>query len=183
MTEEVRTFLALGANLEKPAGQLRKAVGRIKEKSGLRLIRASSFYLTDPVGPVSQPPFVNAAIEIRSKWSVRPLFDFLLSVEEALGRKRTLRWGPRIIDIDLLFFGDSIIESPALRVPHPRMHERRFVLQPLTELAPDYIHPSIGRSISTLLAAFGEGGPWVERIEGEKWDPLGTEGGQDARDR
>ena len=115
--------------------------------------------------------------------SARPLFDFLLSAEKTLGRKRTLRRGPRIIDIDLLFFGDSIIESPALRVPHPRMHERRFVLQPLAELATDYIHPSIGRSIPILLAAFGEGGPWVERIEGEKWDQYRTEGGQEARER
>ncbi len=120
MIEEGRTFLAQGANLEKPAGQLRKAVEHIKEKSGLRLIRASSsYYLSKPVGPVSQTPFVNAAIEIRNKLSARPLFDFLLSIEKALGRKRTFRWGPRIIDIDLLFFGDWIIESPAFRVPIP----------------------------------------------------------------
>ncbi len=169
MSPEARAFVSLGANCDEPARRIKEAVGRLKEIEGIRFLGASSFYLTEPVGPIDQPPFVNAVAE----WSTRlPPADFLVSilgVEKAMGRKRSLRWGPRLIDIDLLLYADRIIEVPDFRVPHPRMHERRFVLEPLAELAPEAVHPAAGKTAAELLAALPGGDAWVRRMD-ESWD-------------
>ena len=169
MSREARAFVSLGANQDEPARRIKEAVGRLKEIEGLRFLGASSFYLTEPVGPIGQPPFVNAVAE----WSARlPPAEFLaaiLGVEEAMGRKRSLRWGPRLIDTDLLLYADRIIEAPDFRVPHPRMHERRFVLEPLAELAPGAVHPAAGKTAAELLTALPDGDAWVRRMD-ESWD-------------
>jgi 2-amino-4-hydroxy-6-hydroxymethyldihydropteridine diphosphokinase len=117
-------------------------------------VRASSVRETDPVGVTDQPRFLNAAAEVRTELSARELLDRLLSIERGLGRERAneQRWGPRLIDLDLLLYGDEVIDEPGLTVPHSRLAERRFALEPLHELAPDLVLPD-GRRIGDLLAS------------------------------
>lgn len=122
------------------------------------MLRVSSFYRTEPVGLENQDWFVNVAAEIRTLLTPRQLLEALLHIEEAMGRTREKRWGPRIIDLDLLFYGQSILSEPGLTVPHPELHKRRFVLMPMEEIAPYFLHPVYGISIRGLL----------ERISGEK---------------
>ena len=124
---------------------------RHDRRHGVR--RVSLFYETKPVGgPSGQGNFLNAVAELTTCRSPEGLLEFLLSVEVALGRvRRRERWGPRIIDLDLLLFGERIVDEPSLRVPHPRMIERRFVLEPLHDLAPSLVHPSSGKTIAELL--------------------------------
>ncbi len=169
MSREARAFLSLGANQDEPIGQIKKAVERLKEDEGLHLSGVSSFYLTEPVGPVEQPAFVNAVAEWRVNLSPEALLAAILSVEAGMGRTRSLRWGPRLIDIDLLLYGDRSIETPGFRVPHARMHERRFVLEPLVELAPEVVHPTLGKTAIELLADLPREGGWVKRLP-DSWD-------------
>ena len=115
--------------------------------------RAPSFRETDPVGVVDQPLFLNGAAALDTELSPRELLEALLSIERRLGRVRDgTRWGPRTIDLDLLLYGDEVVDEPGLRVPHPRLHERRFALEPLAELNPELVVPGAGR-VSDLLAA------------------------------
>jgi 2-amino-4-hydroxy-6-hydroxymethyldihydropteridine diphosphokinase len=145
-----RSFVGLGSNLGDRERNLLEAVGRLEE---IGLVRVSALRDTDPVGVVDQPTFLNAVAELSSDLSPRELLDQLLEVERALGRDRANeeRWGPRTIDLDLLLYGDEVIDEPGLTVPHPRLAERRFVLEPLHELAPDLVLPD-GRRIKDLLA-------------------------------
>lgn len=169
MSRGARAFLCLGANQDEPIGQIKKAVERLKENEGLRLSGVSSFYLTEPVGPVEQPPFVNAVAEWRVHLSPEALLDAILAVEAGMGRTRSVRWGPRLIDIDLLLYGDENIETPVFKVPHARMHERRFVLEPLVELAPEVVHPALGKTAAELLSILPREGGWVKRMP-DSWD-------------
>jgi 2-amino-4-hydroxy-6-hydroxymethyldihydropteridine diphosphokinase len=136
MSRPVRAFLGLGSNLGDRARNLRRAVELLDGRAGVRVVRTSSLFETEPVGP-PQPNFVNAAVEIETALSARELLRACMEVEAELGRTRDERWGPRTIDVDVLLYDDELIDEPGLRVPHPRMHERAFVLVPLAELAPD----------------------------------------------
>jgi 2-amino-4-hydroxy-6-hydroxymethyldihydropteridine diphosphokinase len=153
-----RAFLGLGSNLGDRLEHLRSAV-RLLEERGARVLRSSRVYETDPVGgPAGQPDYLNAVVEVEWEGSARELLEVCLAVEEELGRVRADRWGPRPIDVDLLTFGRQEIAEPGLEVPHPRMHERGFVLIPLLELDADPPLPG-GRRASTLrLGALALGG-------------------------
>ena len=124
----------------------------IDRTPGVDVLAVSELRETEPVGVVDQPPFLNGAVALETSLSARELLDLLLDVERELGRVRNERWGPRLVDLDLLLYGAETIDEPGLRVPHPRLHERRFALEPLAELDPDLVIPGRGR-VSALVAA------------------------------
>ena len=144
-------YLGLGSNLGDRGANLRGALERLEELGPLRV---SSFRETEPVGITDQPSFLNAAVELETELSPQDLLARLLAIEGELGRDRSRerRWGPRTIDLDLLLYGDEVLDEPGLTVPHPRLAERLFVLEPLHELAPGLVLPD-GRRIQDLLDA------------------------------
>ena len=142
-------FIALGSNLGDREGNLRGAIARIAAIGAVA--RVSSWYETEPVDMTGQPWFLNAALELRTELEPVPLLRNLLRIEQAMGRHRDVPKGPRNIDLDLLLFDDQVINIPELTLPHPAMHERRFVLAPLTEIAPGAVHPVLRKSALTLL--------------------------------
>ena len=143
--------MGLGSNLGDREATLREALARLGEEEGVSVLAVSSFRETEPVGKVDQPNFVNAAAALETSLEARELLDRLLEVERGLGRDRGAeeRWGPRTIDLDLLLFGEETIAEPGLTVPHPRLAERAFVLEPLLELDPDLTLPD-GRRLRDL---------------------------------
>jgi 2-amino-4-hydroxy-6-hydroxymethyldihydropteridine diphosphokinase len=147
----VRAYIGLGSNLGEREATLREALTRLSELDGVAVVAVSSFRETDPVGNADQPRFVNAAAELETTLGPRELLDRLLEVERSLGRDRTReeRWGPRTVDLDLLLYGDETVGEPGLEVPHPRLAERAFVLQPLVELDPGLRLPD-GRALRDL---------------------------------
>jgi len=130
----------------------------------LTLIQSSPFYETAPWGLPGQRAFVNAVLEVRSKIGPMALIMFLKGLERDLGRERGRRWGPRVIDLDILFFGRRLIDGPRLTVPHPRLHERAFVMVPLGDMAPEFIHPIFLVSIKGLLNCGPKGWRAVKRL-------------------
>lgn len=146
-----RAYIALGANLGLREETLRRAVQLLDDTEHVDVFAVSELRETDPVGLVDQPRFLNGVAAIDTTLSARELLDTLLGVERRLGRVRGERWGPRTVDLDLLLYGDEIFDEPGLRVPHPRLHERRFALEPLAELDPELVIPGRGR-VSELLA-------------------------------
>jgi 2-amino-4-hydroxy-6-hydroxymethyldihydropteridine diphosphokinase len=148
-----RSFVGLGANLEDPRAQIERALELLAEEEGVEVIAVSTLRWTDPVGYADQPRFLNAAAELGTTLGARELLGRLLGIERRLGRVRGEgpRFGPRTIDLDLLLHGDEVIDEPGLQIPHPRVHERRFVLEPLAELDPALEVPGLG-SVQTLLA-------------------------------
>lgn len=148
-----RSFVGLGANLEDPRGQIERAVELLGAQDGVEVVAVSSLRETDPVGYENQPRFLNGAVELQTTLSARELLGRLLAIERALGRVRGEgpRFGPRAIDLDLLLFGDEIVDEAGLQVPHPRLHERRFALEPLAELEPALEIPGRG-PVQALLA-------------------------------
>ena len=116
------------------------------------MVGVSELRETDPVGVIDQPPFLNGAVAIETMLPARALLDLLLEIERSLGRVRGERWGPRIVDLDLLVYGNGVVDEPGLHVPHPRLHERRFALEPLADLNPELEIPGRG-TVSALLAA------------------------------
>jgi 2-amino-4-hydroxy-6-hydroxymethyldihydropteridine diphosphokinase len=146
-------YVGLGANLGERERTLRTAVDRLGEDPEVDVLAVSRFRETAPVGFEDQPPFINAAVQVRTPLTARELLDRLLAVERALGRTREgPRFGPRTVDLDLLVFGDAVIDEPGLTVPHPRLAERLFALEPLADLDPRLVVPGRGR-VDTLLAA------------------------------
>jgi len=147
-----RAYVGLGANLGNRAETLEHAVALLAAAEGVDVLAVSELRETDPVGVLDQPRFLNGAVAVDTTLSARELLDTLLAIERSLGRVRVERWGPRTVDLDLLVYGDEIVDEPGLRVPHPRLHERRFALEPLVELDPELVSPGRGR-VSELLAA------------------------------
>jgi 2-amino-4-hydroxy-6-hydroxymethyldihydropteridine diphosphokinase len=145
-------YVGLGANLGERERTLRTAVDRLGEDPEIDVLAVSRFRETAPVGFEDQPPFINAAVQVRTPLTARELLDRLLAVERALGRTREgPRFGPRTVDLDLLVFGDAVIDEPGLTVPHPRLAERVFALEPLADLDPHLVVPGCGR-VDSLLA-------------------------------
>ena len=130
-------YLGLGANLGDRLANLQRAVDLLAEVSGLRVARSSRVYETEPVGGPEQPEYLNAVVEVETDLAPHDLLEACLSVETRMGRVRAEPWGPRTIDVDVLTYGDETVDEPDLVIPHPRMHERGFVLVPLAELTAD----------------------------------------------
>jgi len=151
-------YIGLGANLGDRVATCRKALAALASLPGCRLLRTSSLYETEPVGLTDQPLFINGVVLLETERDARWLLARLLDIEADLGRVRGTRWGPRTIDLDLLFFDEEIMTSTELTIPHPRVHERRFVLQPLHEIAPKLRHPVLEKTIGELLDVLGGGG-------------------------
>ncbi len=165
---KVEVFLGMGANLGEPLRQLTRAIRGLE--AVLEGIVLSSVYRSAPVGYQEQPDFYNLVCRGQTTLPPRGLLEALVEIERALGRVRTLRNAPRLIDLDILFYGDQVIDTPALTIPHPRLHQRAFVLLPLQEIAPEWRHPVLGKTPGELLA---DAGP-LERIE--RWGPLPARG-------
>jgi 2-amino-4-hydroxy-6-hydroxymethyldihydropteridine diphosphokinase len=152
-----RAFLGLGSNLGDRLENLHRALDLL-EARGIRVVRSSRVYETDPVGGPEQPDHLNAVVEVEAPGLARELLEACLAVEEELGRVRGERWGPRTVDLDVLTFDDETIDEPDLQVPHPRMHERGFVLIPLLELDADPPLPGGRRASGVRLGALALGG-------------------------
>jgi 2-amino-4-hydroxy-6-hydroxymethyldihydropteridine diphosphokinase len=150
-------FVGLGANLGDPPRQLAAALALLNAVDEVDLLRVSAFYENPPLGPRNQPWYVNAVAMVRTRLTPEDLFRALRQIETALGRNRRERWGPRIIDLDLLLYDGEIVSTPELTVPHPEMHRRAFVLAPLAEIAPEAWHPVLKRRAAELLAELDPG--------------------------
>jgi 2-amino-4-hydroxy-6-hydroxymethyldihydropteridine diphosphokinase len=144
-------FVGIGSNLGDRESHLRRALDLLTAEDGIEVVAVSRLRETEPVGPVEQGPFLNGAVQVSTELPPRELLERLLDVEQRLGRVRVERFGPRTIDLDLLVYGDEVVEEPGLTLPHPRLDERRFALEPLAELAPALVVPGRGR-VSDLLA-------------------------------
>ncbi len=143
-------YIALGSNLGDKENNLKEALRRLTEK-GITVCRVSGFISTEPYGVADQPDFLNAVAEIETDKSPAELLQVLLQTEREMGRKRIRRWGERNIDLDLLLYDDRIIDLPELKVPHPDMQNRDFVLCPLVQIAPDVMHPVLKKTAGQLL--------------------------------
>ena len=149
-------YLGLGANLGDPQKTLSQALRELAKHPKIKLTQASSLYQTAPVGVVDQPDFLNAVVRIETALPPDALMTAVPSVEKKLGRVRTIRWGPRVIDIDVLLYGAREIETPLIMVPHPRMRERAFVMTPLAEIAPSLTVPGEGRNAAKIASELPE---------------------------
>lgn len=150
--KQVLAYIGMGSNLQQPLDQLHRALPELHEIQRTSLQASSSFYISSPMGPPDQPDYINGVAALHTELAPLDLLNQLQEIELAHGRQRGLRWGPRTLDLDLLLYGDQIIQNDRLSVPHPGIAERAFVLLPLAELAPELKVPGLG-AVSDLLAA------------------------------
>jgi 2-amino-4-hydroxy-6-hydroxymethyldihydropteridine diphosphokinase len=158
-------YIALGSNLGDRAANLAQARQRM-DRLAIAITRESSIYETAPRGVLEQPRFLNQVVQATTDWMPRQLMSRLKEIEREMGRRRTIRNGPRNIDLDILLYGDATVSAPGLEIPHPRMAERRFVLEPLAEIADELRHPRTGKTIRQMLAAVADQGS-------RRWTPEG----------
>jgi 2-amino-4-hydroxy-6-hydroxymethyldihydropteridine diphosphokinase len=150
-TVTTTAFVGIGSNLGNREAHLARAIELLSAEDGIEVSAVSQIRETEPVGPVEQGPFLNGAVQVGTELAPRELLDRLLGIEQRMGRVRRERYGPRTIDLDLLLYGDEVVDEPGLIVPHPRLKERRFALEPLSDLDPSLTIPGSG-PISALLA-------------------------------
>ena len=156
-------YVAVGSNLNQPLRQVGDAFERLAALPHTHLEVRSRIYLTRPMGPQDQPDFVNAAAGLLTRLGARELLDAMLAIERAMGRRRQERWGPRIIDLDLVWFHGDVIDEPGLTLPHPGVSERNFVLYPLSDIAPRLMLPGHGRVVDLKSRVGGSGISVLER--------------------
>jgi 2-amino-4-hydroxy-6-hydroxymethyldihydropteridine diphosphokinase len=154
-------YIGIGSNLGDAMDNCRRAVQAISLDTSNQLLRCSPFYRTEPMGKMDQPWFVNGVVAVETLLTPRDLLKFMHSIEKKMGRERRERWEPRIIDLDILFYDKKIVNEVDLQIPHPRLHERRFVLVPLRDIAPDLIHPVLAKTVSKILSELSE----TERVD------------------
>lgn len=148
-------YVALGSNLGDKEKNLRTALD-LMEQAGIRIKKVSPFYATAPYGVTDQPDFLNGAAEVEWNGDAESLLHQMLAIEQRMGRKRLRHWGERNIDLDLLFFGDRVLETPDLTLPHPDLANRDFVLKPLNDIAPSFVHPVLHKTVGDLWQALQE---------------------------
>jgi 2-amino-4-hydroxy-6-hydroxymethyldihydropteridine diphosphokinase len=157
----IPAYVAFGANLGEPVATLRAAAVALAGRPGVELVAGSPIYRTRPIGPPGQPDYANAVGRVETTLAADALLDVLFAVEAAFGRVRDVRWGPRTLDLDLLWYEDTVREDPRLTLPHPRAHEREFVLRPLCDVAPEL--PLRGRAARE----------WLRSLEPQGVEPAG----------
>jgi 2-amino-4-hydroxy-6-hydroxymethyldihydropteridine diphosphokinase len=160
----ITAFIGLGANVGPREANIQTAIDRLRQTEGIKVVKVSTLLENLAVGMGDDaPPFLNGVAQIETTLGAHALLNRLLEIEQEMGRQRREKWAPRTIDLDLLLYGDQIISSDSLLVPHPLLHERRFVLQPLAEIAPHVVHPTLQMTVAGLLEDLNRTG---ERREG-----------------
>jgi 2-amino-4-hydroxy-6-hydroxymethyldihydropteridine diphosphokinase len=159
-------YIGIGSNMDDPRRNCLDALDRMGRIDDCRIISVSGLYLTEPVGVKTREWYINGAVSISTGLSAYDLIRKLLDIEKDMGRVRTIKWGPRIIDLDILLFGRDIINDKILTVPHPMMHLRRFVMAPMADLAPDLMHPVLERTMIELYREIPPDNQVIKRVEG-----------------